>query len=218
MLPEVLFITQSFHFNDAAFLARIPDPEALTRWFHRHPDPPMASDLFWARIWPSGLGLCKFLVMHPEVVRNKSVLEIAGGLGLPSLLIAPIVKCVTCTDINQQAVETVWQSGRLNGYENLYAENMSWASVPEEREVDVLLLSDVNYAPSELDCIRKLIKRFIDQGSTVILSTPERIIARTFMEEWMPYKTEQESVTIERETIHVYVLSQYPKTWLGILT
>ena len=207
MLPDALFITQSFHFDDAAVMARIPDPAALTRWFNQHPDPPQPSDLFWARIWPSGLGLCQWLALHPEMVQDKNVLEIAGGLGLPSLLIAPIVKTITCTDINEQAMETVMRSAQLNGYGNLFTAIASWASVPEEWEVDVLLLSDVNYASSELDSLRILIKQFLYRGSTVILSTPERIVARSFLEEWLPYQSKHESFPIEQETIHVYVLS-----------
>jgi predicted nicotinamide N-methyase len=207
MLPDSIFRTQTFHFGDATFSARIPDPALLSNWYHQQPDQPQPSDLFWARIWPSGLGLCQWLAQHPEVVKDKTVLEIAAGLGLPSLLIAPIVKTITCTDIHQQSVETIRQSARLNGYDNLFTAITSWASVPEECNADVLLLSDVNYDPSELDSIRKLIKRFIDRGSAVILSTPERIVARSFLEEWLPYQSKHESFPIEQETIHVYVLS-----------
>lgn len=207
MLPDPLFRTRTFHFVDATFNARIPDPALLSNWYQQHPDPPPAPDLFWARIWPSGLGLCQWLALHPEIVRNKTVLEIAGGLGLPSLLIAPIVKTITCTDINQQAVETVRQSAQQNGYENVFTAIASWASVPDEWESDVLLLSDVNYEPAALADLKKLITRFLKKGSSVILSTPERIVARSFLEEWLPYQSIHESFPVEQETIHVYVLS-----------
>jgi len=207
MLPDPIFRTQTFHFVDATFNARIPDPALLSIWYQQHPDPPPASHLFWARIWPSGLGLCQWLALHPEIVRNKTVLEIAGGLGLPSLLVAPKVKTITCTDINQQAVETVRQSAQLNGYENVITAIASWASVPDEWEADVLLLSDVNYEPAALADLKTLISRFLKKGSSVILSTPERIVARSFLEEWLPYQSKHESFPVEQETIHVYVLS-----------
>jgi len=45
----------------------------------------------------------------------------------------------------------------------------------------VLILSDVNYDPTQFDALISLIEKFILQGSTVILSTPQRIMASSFV-------------------------------------
>jgi predicted nicotinamide N-methyase len=45
----------------------------------------------------------------------------------------------------------------------------------------VIILSDVNYDPTQFETLTKLIEKFIHQGSTVILSTPQRIMASPFV-------------------------------------
>ena len=43
------------------------------------------------QIWPSSIALCMYLMQHPEIVENKSVLELGAGCGLPSVLLRDLV-------------------------------------------------------------------------------------------------------------------------------
>ena len=52
---------------------------------------------------------------------------------------------------------------------------------------EVVILSDVNYDPTQFETLTKLIEKFIHQGSAIILSTPQRIMASPFVLELASY-------------------------------
>jgi predicted nicotinamide N-methyase len=147
---------------------------------------------------------------NPDQWKDKKVLEIAAGIGLPSLMIAPHAQTITCTDISEEAVDAMKISAQINGYENVHVQTLNWMDVPENLQADLLLLSDVNYAPADLENLKILIQRFLIKGCLVILSTPERIVARSFIQDFLSFMVKHESFPVEQETIHVYVLSKTP--------
>ena len=63
-------------------------------------------------------------------------------------------------------------------------------------ETDVLLLSDINYQPSDLKAVFQLIHRFLKNKIAVVLSTPERLMAKEFVSSLSPFITSQERQVI----------------------
>jgi predicted nicotinamide N-methyase len=59
---------------------------------------------------------------------------------------------------------------------------LDWNAIPDNMQPEVILLSDVNYDPTQFETLTKLIEKFIHQGSTIILSTPQRIMASPFVQ------------------------------------
>ena len=59
---------------------------------------------------------------------------------------------------------------------------LDWNAIPENIQPDVVLLSDVNYDPTQFDLLIHLIDKFLTQVCTIILSTPQRIIASPFIQ------------------------------------
>ncbi|RYY65449.1 MAG: hypothetical protein EOO13_17190, partial [Chitinophagaceae bacterium] len=53
---------------------------------------------YWAKLWPASIGLCHYLEANKYLLQNKTVLELAAGLGLPSLLAARYAASVICSD------------------------------------------------------------------------------------------------------------------------
>lgn len=41
---------------------------------------------YWARLWPASIALSEFIINHENYSRNKTVLELAAGVGLPALV------------------------------------------------------------------------------------------------------------------------------------
>jgi predicted nicotinamide N-methyase len=136
---------------------------------------------FWAKLWPSSIALLDVLNAHPHLIQNKHVLEIGAGIGLPSLMMASITKSIQISDYNLEAVELLQKNIEHLQLPNVQAIQLDWNNLPENIQPEVLILSDVNYDPTQFETLKKLIEKFIHQGCTVILSTPHRIMASPFV-------------------------------------
>jgi predicted nicotinamide N-methyase len=136
---------------------------------------------YWAKVWPSAIALHNVLKAHPHLIQNKHVLEIGAGIGLPSLLIADITKSITISDYDSEAVELLQKNITKLQLQNVQALKLDWNNLPENIDPEVVILSDINYDPTQFETLTKLIEKFIQQGCTVILSTPQRIMASSFV-------------------------------------
>ena len=136
---------------------------------------------YWAKVWPSAIALVKVLQKHPSLIRDKTVLELGAGIGLPSLLMADITKSITISDYDSEAVELLQKNITHLQLQNVQALQMDWNDLPENIDPEVIILSDVNYDPAQFETLTKLIEKFIHQGCAIILSTPQRIMASPFV-------------------------------------
>ena len=137
---------------------------------------------FWAKLWPSSIALLDVLESHPHLIQNKHVLEIGAGIGLPSLMMAGIVKSIQISDYDKEAVALLQKNIEHLQLKNAEALQLDWNAIPENMQPDIILLSDVNYDPAQFDTLITLIDKFLTQGSSIILSTPQRIMASPFVQ------------------------------------
>jgi predicted nicotinamide N-methyase len=142
---------------------------------------------YWAKVWPSAIALHNVLQKHPSLIKDKTVLELGAGIGLPSLLMANEANAIQVSDYNSEAVELLRKNIEHLELENAEALKLDWNALPETIHPEVIILSDVNYDPTQFETLTKLIEKFIHQGSTVILSTPQRIMASPFVLELASY-------------------------------
>jgi predicted nicotinamide N-methyase len=136
---------------------------------------------YWAKVWPSSIALLKVLQKHPSLIKDKTVLELGAGIGLPSLMMADITKSVQISDYHLEAVELLQKNIAHLQLQNVQTMQLDWNNLPENIYPKVLILSDVNYDPTQFDPLTSLIEKFINQGCTIILSTPQRIMASPFV-------------------------------------
>ena len=142
---------------------------------------------YWAKVWPSSIALHNLLKKHPSLIRDKTVLELGAGVGLPALMIADITKSFIISDYNSKAVELLQKNIAHLQLQNVQAMQLDWNTIPENITAEVVILSDVNYDPTQFETLTKLIEKFIHQGCTIILSTPQRIMASPFVLELASY-------------------------------
>jgi predicted nicotinamide N-methyase len=136
---------------------------------------------FWAKLWPASIALTNFLQSNIHWVDNKKVLEIGAGIGLPSFSIATLAKEVLISDHAADAIVLMNQNINHLQLPNTRAACLDWNHFPNDIKADTILLSDVNYAPEQFEQLLNLIKRFIAEGSTIILATPQRIMGVPFV-------------------------------------
>lgn len=96
-------------------------------------------------------------------------------------------------------------SATENGISNIETKIINWHHIPHDLLTDVVLLSDVNYDPASFEALDRLLSFFLEQGTFIILSTPQRIMARPFIEKWMPFQIMQEEFVLE-DDVRVSVL------------
>lgn len=164
---------------------------------------------YWAQIWPAAIALSNFLDNHSDYVFDKQVLELAAGLGLPSLVAAGLgAKKVCVSDQSEEAVQVLQQAINHNRFNNMESRWLNWHQLPDNLHPDVLLLSDINYDPAEFDTLFHVLNRFLQKGTLIILSTPQRLMAKPFINRLMPWCIQQENEQIKETGVSIYVLKQ----------
>ena len=165
---------------------------------------------FWSKIWPSSIALSDFLTTKPHWIEGKQVLELGAGIGLPSFAIANKAKSILVSDHSIEAVELLQKNIEFTGATNVTAACIDWNEFPESIHADVILLSDINYAPDQFESLLTLINQFLLNGSTIIIATPQRIMGNTFINVLQPYIKEQSERIIKSQegttTISIFVL------------
>jgi predicted nicotinamide N-methyase len=167
---------------------------------------------YWAKVWPSAIALHNVLQKHPILIKDKNVIELGAGIGLPSLMMADIAKSIQISDYNLDAVELLRKNIEHLELENAEALKLDWNALPETIHPEVIILSDVNYDPTQFETLTKLIEKFIHQGSTVILSTPQRIMASSFVQKLEGFIIERHEALVDEngipKEISILVLSK----------
>jgi predicted nicotinamide N-methyase len=143
---------------------------------------PAAPFPYWARLWPSAIALSEFILQHQAFVAGKRVLEMAAGLGLPSLVAAQTAASVHCTELAADAMELAAASAAAAQLTNMQCETLNWNDIPANLYADTVLLSDVNYEPEAFESLLNLLAHFLHHGTTILISTPERLMAKPFIE------------------------------------
>lgn len=159
----------------------------------------------WTKLWPAALALGDFIHQHPELVQNKNVLELAAGLGLPSLVAARYAKAVCCSDYMEAAVAAMAKSAQHLQLSNVTCRVLNWNHLPDDLTADVLLFSDINYDQGQFDQLYQVIQRFLLQGATILLTTPQRLMAKPFIEKLLPFCRQQYEMAVFHHQQHTPV-------------
>jgi len=203
-------VLQTFFINNKSIKIFAPNPVYL-RETHKKKEENVTS-LYWAKVWPAAIGLCIFLQNNLHYIKNKDVLELAAGPGLPGIFCAAYARQVCISDIEPQAVEIVRLSAKQHQLENVSCRVIDWNNLQEAPLPEVLLLSDINYAPSQFEQLLSVILYILDNQCTIILSTPQRLLAKSFINQLLLFCKEQTETEIEMEgqktTISVFVLKK----------
>lgn len=193
----------NYSFGDLEFRLCTPDTDELKKAWNSGS---LTHFPYWGKCWPAALGLAEFLTRHPSLIQNKEVVELAAGLGLPSLVAARYAKKIISSDYLPEPLVYINRSAAKNGIHNIETRIINWEHIPQDLTTDIVLLSDVNYEPGSFDSLDKVIDIFLGKGCCIILSTPQRIMAKSFVEKWQAFRVLQEEFVYDEVRVSVWVL------------
>ncbi len=127
---------------------------------------------FWAFAWAGGQALARFILDHPDIVRGKSVLDVATGSGLVAIAAAKAgARAVTAVDIDAFCAVAVGLNAAANGVD-VAAETRD--PVGSDGGFDVILAGDICYQRDMTEAMMEWLKPLAASGTTVLIGDPGR--------------------------------------------
>ena len=144
---------------------------------------PFAEDLcpYFGILWPAAEALAIFLNDHPELIKNKKVLELGCGLGFPSLVASHLGAEVLATDYHPDVEEYFIRNCRHSSVISSY-KRLNWRQSTESLDqFDVVMGSDVLYESKHASEVAQGLIRFLRPGGKILLSDPGRNYLQPFL-------------------------------------
>jgi methyltransferase-like protein 23 len=166
----------------------IPDPDVVRNMYEAEmlKDPKIPFP-YWTRIWPAAQALAAFLLEEPVWIKDKAVLEMGAGIGVPSFAVAHMTGKSIVSDNNPDAVELVRQNIKQLELSDIRAEQIDWNRAAILENVETLLLSDINYDPNQFKSLISIIEGYKAQGTDIIITSPIRMSTAPFYEALTPF-------------------------------
>lgn len=135
---------------------------------------------YWAELWPSAIGLAQFLLRHPLIAKNQSVLELGCGLGLPSIVAGGYGATVTLSDYLEPALDFARSNWAINLRQSVASAVLDWRRPDPDLAADIVLASDITYEIKNFPFLPDAFHTLCKPGGKIILSDPRRQVAQAF--------------------------------------
>ncbi len=169
---------------------------------------PFAEDLcpYFGILWESSVALSIYLSENSNLIKNKTVLELGCGLGLPSLVSGHLGGKVVATDFHPDVEEYFLRNCRHSSVDVEY-KRLNWReNVTSLGQFDVVLGSDVLYESKHPKEVAEGLLKFVKPGGIMVLSDPGRAYVQQFVRAMNEkgLKEEMSFVTVETKDIFIF--------------
>ncbi|HKF74240.1 MAG TPA: 50S ribosomal protein L11 methyltransferase [Stellaceae bacterium] len=127
---------------------------------------------YWAFAWAGGQALARHILDHPELVRERGVLDFGAGSGLVAIAAAKSGAEVTAAEIDPFAAAAIALNAALNGVRVAIerAEVIGRAPAPW----DIVLAGDMCYERPLAERLTPWLRALAARGALVLLGDPGR--------------------------------------------
>jgi predicted nicotinamide N-methyase len=149
----------------------VPIWQATEDWLERqNVDPP-----YWAFCWPGGQAIARYLLDHPETVRDRTVIDFAAGSGVSALAAAHAgARAVVANDIDLLSLVAARLNAAANGLVLAFSDD-DWLDRPESAPAaDVVIAGDVCYEREMSARALAWLRGHAGAGRLVLLGDPGR--------------------------------------------
>ena len=173
---------------------------------------PFAEDLcpYFGILWPAAEALSIYLNHHPELIKNKSILELGCGLGYPSLVATHLGAKFLATDFHPDVEEYFLRNCRHSNMSCDYM-RLNWREDKQDIGLfDIVMGSDVLYESKHASEVAKGLIRFLKPGGKILLSDPGRNYLQPFLEAMKSegYEEESELISVKDKEVFVFLFSK----------
>jgi predicted nicotinamide N-methyase len=127
---------------------------------------------YWAFAWPGGQALTRFLIDHPDWVKDKRVLDFAAGSGLSAIGAAKAgAASVQAAEIDDLALAAIALNARRNDVAvDLVRDDL----IGVEPRWDVVLAGDVCYERPMAERVIAWFRSLASRGVAILMGDPGR--------------------------------------------
>jgi predicted nicotinamide N-methyase len=132
---------------------------------------------FWAFAWAGGQALARYILDRPEIVRGRSVLDLASGSGLVGIAAAKAgAASVLASDIDPFALAAIALNAEANGVALTISGDdlLEMPELPEAARTGVVLAGDVFYERETASRVWSFLLRCQAAGARVLIGDPGR--------------------------------------------
>ncbi len=128
---------------------------------------------FWAFAWAGGQALARYVMDHPEIVRAKSVVDLASGSGLVGIAAMKAgAACVLAADIDAFSIAAIHINAALNQVEVAVTSDDLLETAVEQPHV--ILVGDLFYEKALASRCYDWLLKAQSTGSTILIGDPGR--------------------------------------------
>ena len=134
-------------------------------------------------LWAASVALAHEAAARGDGFKNKSVLELGAGTGLPGIVAASMGAArVVQTDRNELAMSLSRRNLSLNGIETVEQRLADWTDWNDATSYDWILGSDILYGKDMHPHLRRIFESNLASGGRILLSDPFRGVSIAFLE------------------------------------
>jgi predicted nicotinamide N-methyase len=131
----------------------------------------------WAKIWPASWVLAGYLAELP-VAADKNILEIGGGVGLPSIVAASFGHRITMTENNFDALQFARANALINECPQLDIQALDWSHPRLTGQFDYIIASEVSYRQEDIQTLVALFKNSLKTSGEILLAGEMRKLSK----------------------------------------
>ena len=132
------------------------------------------ADPFWGFYWPGGMSITRYILDHPDVVKNKKVLDFGSGCGATSIA-SKMMMCrdVVANDIDETATIAAELNADLNNVK-IRTDTRNLINNPSTFQYEVITFGDVFYDEEFAAELLPWIMKLVANKQTCLIGDPGR--------------------------------------------
>jgi len=125
-------------------------------------------------LWPAAIALAHDIASRPEAFRDRRVLELGAGTGLPGIVAASLGARVVQTDRHELALSVCKRNGERNAAQTIEYRLADWTTWSDTERYDWIIGSDILYGESLHADLGRIFENNLAPGGRILLADPFR--------------------------------------------